>query len=142
MRSSNEGSRIPGQSASTGAGTQFQRDPDKHYVLVERRNPLGSDFESQIEDYLGGSKNGIIYEIASEEKGVTGHSGKALLCCDRKEFEAAEKERVEMSNAALKAKANLSIPGYIPSLDKFEDGEPGNLEKMAEGLPDEALIPS
>lgn len=129
MRSSNEGSRVPQRA--------FQRDPEKHYVLVEKRNPLGSDYESPVEDYLGGAKNGLVYELVSEERGVTGHSGKMLLACDRKEWEAAEAERVAMQNATLRAKANLSIPGYIPSLDRFEDGEAASLEKLAEALPDE-----
>jgi hypothetical protein len=128
MRSSNEGSRVPQKS--------FQRDPDKHYVLVERRNPMGPDYDSPVEDYLGGAKNGIVYDIVSEDRAVTGHSGKVLMACDRKEWEAAEEERVAMQNASLRQKANLSIPGYLPSLDKFEEGEAASLEKLAEALPE------
>lgn len=96
----------------------FQKDPNRHYVMVEKDN---GDYESPLYDLL--SKGSLVdpsktmYREESEDPKVTGHRRRVLLSCSKEDHEK------HLANSIADAKTHKIDPSAKGASDytRFED---------------------
>lgn len=131
MRTTQVQASRPGTSQGLGGG--FKKDPNLHYVLVEKDPPLNSkvDYTSPIEEMQDRG-----YSIVTEDQKVTGNRRKVLMAIDKAIYTRRQRATEEEAEARTKRRSETkSDQGEV--FEQVEDGKPANLATLGAMLPDQ-----